>query len=625
MKHNGRELGTTLLILILFAIFGAGPIASVPTFFSGFSEADSFDTDSSDTEISGAEASEGGATGAETHERLIDELLAAMSETEMLGQIFLFGWFGSSPSEDILSWIREKKIGGVKVFGWNAADVEQLAESVATMQRAAAKTRLEIPLLVATDQEGGWVRHIKSQTSITPGNMAIGATGLPYDAYWSGYYIGTELKTLGINMNFAPTVDVYSNTDAHVIGPRAFSHDPEQTARLALAYFKGLEKAGVISTAKHFPGHGNAAEDSHGTLPEISATLSVLHERELVPYRHLIRKGLPAIMSGHLSFPSVIEKGLPASLSPFFMSELLRNRMGFEGIVITDDMRMHAVAARHRNTAQACFEAFMAGNDMIMVSRDSEVHRRVWDYFYGQLQSNEEFRSRLEESVRRILGVKMRYLRREDAVPLYPDAHNVEQKIPSKEAEEFFFDQACRSVSIIRNALLPIEKEQENILIAGQLTRFLRIGKRYYPNADIIDIPYHPFYEAAESTIERVKKRARNYETVIFCLANPNGAQVLDGLKDLPADVVVLSTLTPTYLSERPWVDTAIAVYGTGEESAVAGFAALRGMIEPEGAVPFPLYGSGKTAEGSGAEGIETGTDRREARRDSTEGRDAVP
>jgi beta-N-acetylhexosaminidase len=622
MKHNGRELRTTLLSLILFVIFGAGPVASVPTFFS---------------ESHGA---------GESRDELIDELIASMNETEMLGQIFLFGWFGSAPSDDILYWIREKKIGGVKVFGWNAGDVEQLADSIATMQRAASESRHEIPLLVATDQEGGWVRHIKSRTSITPGNMAIGATGLPYDAYWSGYYIGMELKTLGINMNFAPTVDVYTNTEAHVIGPRAFSHDPAQTARLAVAYYKGLEKAGVISTAKHFPGHGNTAEDSHGTLPEISTTLSELWDRELVPYRHLIRKELPAVMSGHLSFPSVIEEELPASLSPFFMTEILKKRMGFDGIVITDDMRMHAVAARQRNTARACFEAFMAGNDMIMVSRDSEVHRRVWNYFSDRLQSNPEFRARLEESVRRILRVKMRYLRREDAVPLYPDAENVKEKIPSEEAEEFFFDQACRSVSIIRNALLPLEKDRDNILIAGQLTRFLSIGKRYYPNADTLDIPYQPFYEAAEATVEDVRRRARNYDTVIFCLANPNGAQVLDALEDIPADVVVLSTLTPSYLSERPWVDTAIAVYGTGEESAVAGFACLRGMIEPRGEVPFPLYGEDRAVEGSGAaagdhigegsgdafegeadEGAESGQrgDSREARRETTGMRDAVP
>ena len=340
-------------------------------------------------------------------------------------------------------------------------------------------------------------------------------------------------------------------------------------------------------------------------------------------------------MSGHLSFPSVIKKGVPASLSHFFITEVLKRRMGFEGIVITDDMRMHAVAARQRSTAQACFEAFMAGNDMIMVSRDSEVHRQVWNFFYDRLQGNEEFRSRLEESVRRIIRVKMRYLRREDAVPLYPDAEEVKEKIPSKEAEEFFFDQACRSVSIIRNAMIPIEKERENILIVGQLTRFLDIGTRYYPNADILDIPYQPFYEAAASTVGRVMRSAQNYDTVIFCLANPNGAQVLDGLQGISADVVVLSTLTPSYLSERPWVDTAIAVYGTGEESAVAGFACLRGMIKPRGEVPFPLYGEGHTAERGDTEGSEAGTkqspdegrkrDRREARRQTTGMRDAVP
>ncbi|MFW5712804.1 MAG: glycoside hydrolase family 3 N-terminal domain-containing protein, partial [Spirochaetota bacterium] len=159
-----------------------------------------------------------------------ERLVAAMSDTELLGQVFLLGYFGQTPSPQILDWIRDKHIGGVKIFGWNAENLQELGRSIGIMQSAATESGLRIPLFIATDQEGGWVRHIKGDTSITPGNLAIGATSLPYDAYYTGLYIGKELRSLGINMNFAPTVDIYSKENAHVIGPRAFAEDPLTTA-----------------------------------------------------------------------------------------------------------------------------------------------------------------------------------------------------------------------------------------------------------------------------------------------------------------------------------------------------------------------------------------------------------
>lgn len=614
MNRKRLHVATLLFLLILFVIFGAELIASVPTFFSSspplseslpetedYPETDPLPVTAFSPESQpppGAENSS--ASGAEIHsaapaELDIGSLLESMNDTELLGQIFLLGYYGSTPSSDILHWIGEKKIGGVKIFGWNAEDIEKLSHSISTMQRRAAETRLSIPLFVATDQEGGWVRHVKSETSITPGNMAIGATGLPYDAYWSGYYIGRELKTVGININFAPTVDIYSNTKAHVIGPRSFSQNPLETARLAVAYYSGMDASGIVSTAKHFPGHGNAAEDSHGTLPVIETTFSVMWERELLPYRLLIREELPAVMSGHLSFPQIIDEGLPASLSPYFLREVLRDKLGFSGITITDDMRMHAVIGKDYNTPEACLRAFKAGNDMIMLSRDTEMYRRVWDLFYRELRTDESFRSILRDSVRRILRIKRDYLLQENAAPLFPDSASVKEKVPSERADNFFFDQACRSVSIIREGRIPIESVEKpedsgNILIVGQLRTFLRTGKRYYPRADTMHFPYTPFYDAASSTVAAVRRRAAEYDIVIFLLANPNSGEVLDGLSQLEGEVVVLSTLTPVYLTEREWVETAVAVYGTGEDSALAGFATLSGMIRPEGRVPFRLY-----------------------------------
>jgi beta-N-acetylhexosaminidase len=519
-------------------------------------------------------------------EQLAERLIGEMTDTELLGQVLLLGYFGTRPSGDILRWIRDKKIGGIKIFGWNAHSLPELADSIGQMQKAAAENRLQIPLFVATDQEGGWVRHVKGDTSITPGNLAIGATGLPYDAYHTGNYIGRELHSLGINMNFAPTVDVYTNPQAHVIGPRAFSDDPMETSRLAVAYYRGMRKAGIICTAKHYPGHGNATEDSHGTLPVIHTSLKTMWERELLPYRFLSTRDLPAVMSGHLAFPEVLGDETPASLSSFFLKEVLRERIGFDGIVITDDMRMHSVIHNGMNTVDACLAALQNGNDMLMVSRDTEMYRRIWDRLYRELQENPEFRRTVTASVRRILRLKFEYLKGENAVPLYPDPGTARSKVPSPEGREFFFNQAFRSVTILREEELPFRHESGSLLVAGQLRRFLSTAGAYYPEADTYYFPYSPFYEAEERYIRELRRKAEEYDTVIFCLANPNSAQVLRELRGSSARIIVISVLTPVYLQHMPWVKTAVAVYGTGDESYAAGFAALRGLIEGCGSLP---------------------------------------
>ena len=274
---------------------------------------------------------------------LASRIADAMTDDELLGQVFFLGYQGVGPSAEIQHWIKDHSIGGVKLFPRNVSDLTSLARDVALMQRLAERGRFHVPLFVATDQEGGWVRQIKDETSISPGNLALGAVGAPEDSFLTGYYLGRELAALGINMDFAPTADVYSNPEASVIGPRSFGSDPSETGLLSAAYARGMQKAGVITTAKHFPGHGSADKDSHGRLPRIDVTLSQLLDRDLVPYRILIAEGIPAVMTGHLAFPRILGNLTPASLSPFFLQSVLRDRLGFKGMIITDDMEMDGV------------------------------------------------------------------------------------------------------------------------------------------------------------------------------------------------------------------------------------------------------------------------------------------
>ncbi len=532
--------------------------------------------------------------GNEPPETLARALLEQMSDEEVVAQVFMVGWPGTAPSPELLRWIERRNIGGVKVFGWNTANLLELAETIGTLQRAATATPLGIPLFTATDQEGGWVRHVKGDTSITPGNMAIGATGLPHDAFYTGYFIGREMRALGINMNFAPTVDVYVNPEAHVIGPRAFSDDPVESGILGTAYFKGLREAGVIATAKHFPGHGDAAGDSHGTLPVIEDSFETVWNRDLVPYRFMVREGLPAILSGHLSFPTITGNGRPASLSPYFKKDVLRGRLNFEGIVVTDDLYMGGAleyGVEHgMSFAEICVEALRAGNDMILLSRTPTVNDEIWQRVYREYQSNSDFRRQIRTSVLRILRTKMDYLKGPNAVPLEPNPAEVRTLIPDSEGSGFFRDQATRSVTVVRDAALPLRlDETDRVLLVGKDIDFIRVGREEVPWADVMSIDEGTFYSPASEEVAEFRLRAGEYDHIVFCLSDPATREILAEVENLAARVTVISILTPVYLQELPWVRAAVAIYGWSADSYHAGFAALRGEIRAEGTLPISI------------------------------------
>ncbi len=518
---------------------------------------------------------------------LLEEIISLMDDTDLLGQVMLLGYYGLDPSDEILEWINKKRIGGVKIFGWNVSNLVRLGRSISLMQEQAARNPLGIPLFIATDQEGGWVRHVKGKTSITPGNMSIGATGMPEDAYQTGVYIGRELKTIGININFAPTVDISTNPDEDVIGPRSFSSNPINTATLATSFFQGQDSTGVISTAKHFPGHGAAVGDSHGMLPIVKADFNTLWERELMPYRFLIKRGIPAIMSGHLSFPEITGSNISASKSRYFLTDMLREQLGFEGIIITDDMVMTGALIGSKNIEEACYSALNAGNDIIMISRNTSTYQQVWDYLYRKLQEEDSFRTTITASVMRILKTKLKYLTGDNAVSLYPDTDRIIKDIPAPTGEKFFLDQAFRSVSILRNDKLPVKIENsETVLLAAPYRVFLTEGKKRIERASVYYFPFVPDKESEKKFLADFKLEAENFDRVIFCLANKFSLKMLKTLKDLDIKVTVISTLTPVYLLEETWINSAVAVYGTGYESFMAGFSAILGDYIPTGIVP---------------------------------------
>ena len=527
-------------------------------------------------------------------EELAAALEQAMSDEQALAQTFMLGWVGAEPSPLIMDWIKRRNIGGVKIFGWNTDDTQRLARTVGTLQEASLAGPYNIPLLMATDQEGGWIRHVKGSTSETPGNMAIGASGYPRDAYLAGYYIGKELAVLGINMNFAPTVDLFTNRDSVLIGPRAFGSDPVKAGILGAAFVKGQLAAGVIPTAKHFPGHGDTDLDSHGILPRIDISFDTLWERELVPYRMLSNEGIPAIMSGHLAFPNTGAASAPASLSSWFLKDVLRDKIGFRGVVITDDLMMNGATMWAGGISRAARQALLAGNDIIMMSQTPSLFDSVWTSLAASMKDDEEFRRCVRVAARRVLEMKLRYMRGEGAAPYIPDPLRVEAELPDPDGSAFFLNLAARSVTIVKNQELPDAQQADQnaaytlplkpenagqVLLTGQFADFFRAGRAAFPNAVSL------WYSSGAAT--ELLQYARNADTVIFCLSDASGIRLLRGLEPLRKRVIVLSVLSPVYIESVPWINAAVAVYSYAPESFAAGFSAITGRIDARGRLPY--------------------------------------
>ena len=521
-------------------------------------------------------------------EVLAQSLVNAMSNQEALGQTLMFGYPGQAPDPLILKRIQEQGLGGVKIFGWNATDLEILAETVGRYQRESASTRFGIPLLVATDQEGGWVRHVKGESSITPGNMAIGADGLPYDAWKTGEIIGKELAAVGVNMNFAPTVDVFVDPRADVIGPRAFMADPGQTGILGLSFAKGHEVSGVIGTAKHFPGHGDTSEDSHGTLPTVNAPLSLLRERDLIPYRTLIAGGIPAIMVGHLAFPEITGNRVPATLSPVLLETLLRDELGFEGVAITDDLFMTGARSDGSPLDEVCYRAMAAGADLLLVSQGPNDHQAINSTLLERMKDDEAFNARVRQAATRVVTMKARYIKGKNAVPLEPETE--EMAIPANDAPSFFLEQAARSITAVKSKRLPLPPEEAGkVLLAGFYPEFFTAGLERYEEAKTWKLTYQSDVASYQQRGRELLRAAQNYDSVIVLLPDEDMAILLEELEPIAQKVIVLSVLSPAHLDALGWVQTSLAAYGTGEESFKAAFAALAGDFTPQGTLPIPL------------------------------------
>lgn len=389
-----------------------------------------------------------------------DMMISKMSLEEKIGQM-LMPSLQNRAGENVSDY----HLGGVILFKENFDNPSQTKKMIQSLQEQA-----EIPLMVAVDQEGGLVTRIPFIPR-TPGNMALGATGNPQLAEEIGFAIGNELMHLGINVNFAPVLDINSNPDNPIIGVRSFGDQPNLVATFGVAYLKGLNRAGIISVGKHFPGHGDVDTDSHLVLPTSGKTLKQIKDFELIPFIAVIQSNIPAIMTAHIEFPNIEPKtmmskkdglpiGLPATFSSKLLTDLLRDELGFQGVLFSDAMSMNAVS-QHFDPVESAIMAIEAGVDVVLMPESIEnVYNGLLEAAYsGRLKEE-----RIDDSVRRILLLKKEYLfgrsESEEA-----DARTIE----TMDTQEIEQKVANASITVLQNdGILPIKiKNEEKLVIIG--------------------------------------------------------------------------------------------------------------------------------------------------------------
>ncbi len=337
----------------------------------------------------------------------VESLLAEMSLEQKIGQMIMTGVPGQTMTGEIATLIRDYQFGAVVFFGENTRDAEQTLRFTQALQQTAITSNSGIPLLIAVDHEGGEIFRFQQGLTHFPNPMALGAAHSLELTRNVAAANALELKAVGVNVSLAPVLDVNDQPLNPVIGLRAFAGYPDLAAETGAAYIQGLQSNGVIATAKHFPGHGSTTVDSHVALPFVDKTEAELEKNELVPFRAAVNTDVAIIMVGHIALPRIDPSRTPASLSPTIIQGLLRQKLGFQGVAMTDSMSMGAVAGDY-TVSQAAVLAVQAGCDLLAyTSPEAAITAR--NILLVAARNGSISLQRVDEAARRVLLLKKRF------------------------------------------------------------------------------------------------------------------------------------------------------------------------------------------------------------------------
>ncbi len=527
-----------------------------------------------------------------------------MSLDEKIGQLFVVYAYGrdahgphpdnraefgvDTPAEIVHTY----HPGGLVHFSWTDSlhAPRQIAELSNGTQRAALGSGAGIPLLACLDQEQGDITRIGPPAAQFPGNMALGAARSADDAADAAEVTAAELRAMGFNLNLAPSGDVNVNPANPVIGLRSFSSDPELVAQLTAAQVRGFHRAGIADSVKHFPGHGDTDVDSHTGLPVIDHERQQWEELDAPPFRRAIDAGSDSVMSGHLLVPKLDDSGEPATLSPAVLSGMLREELGFGGVVATDSLKMDGVRQEHPD-AEIPVLALQAGADVLLMPIDL---RLAIDAVRTAVHDGRLSEQRIDRSVRRVLDLKRRRGVLSDP---FTDPDHAERFVGAAQHVRTAQEITDRTTTLLRNedAVLPLDPAAGSVLVTGageSATRALadRISSRG-PRTSAQDTGSNPDRRSVDTAV----RAAREHETTVVLTSgaweddNSGQRDLLAALSGVPRPVIAAAVGDPYDAGHGEQLPAWLATYSDKDVAMEALARVLFGERPPRGRLPVAV------------------------------------
>ncbi len=519
--------------------------------------------------------------------------LISMSVEQKVGQLFIPGFRVNDPADQelITQLIAKYHVGGVLLFHTDLLPGKRhtSAEQAQLIQKLQQQS--ELPLFIAQDLEWGLLQRLRSAVRF-PYNMTLGAIANKQLIYELGKEIGRQCKLMGVHINFAPVVDVNNNPSNPVINDRSFGQDKHEVAERAILFAQGLQDAGVIGCAKHFPGHGDTDVDSHLDLPVINHTRDRFNELELYPFRQMIAAGIPMIMMAHLHIPALDDTpNLPASLSKKVVTDLLQDELGFTGLIVTDGLRMHGVE-KHFDSATSAIMAVQAGNDLLIDSRDpiAAIEAVVSAVHDGTITIE-----RLDKSVLKILRAKQ-------SVGLEAYRQSV---LPT--LEQFHTDYAYQLKGQLYQEAITLVRDDGDLLplsVAPTCAAvFVEDEKSFLhkraDNSLITTFSLQP--DAQEQEMENVLTRLQSYSTVLVGVfgmnkythknfgVSPATVALCNQLQEQGKNVIVTLFGSPYAVNLFDEVGTVLVAYEDDVDAQFGAARVLAGVMQASGTLPISV------------------------------------
>jgi beta-N-acetylhexosaminidase len=539
----------------------------------------------------------------------VETTLASMTLEEKVGQLFMTHAYGDTADTQVPAYVKanqelygvdnaeqlmdEYQVGGIIYFAWtdSVKNPQQIARLSNGVQDAALDQRVPVPSLVGIDQEGGIVARIGPPATQLPGNMALGAGRSTRDAQDAAAINGDELAAMGINWNFAPVADVNVNPANPVIGVRSFGEKPGMAADMVAAQTRGYLSAGVAGAAKHFPGHGDTATDSHTGLPVVDHTREEWEQLDRPPFEAAIAAGVPAIMTAHISVPALDPSGDPATLSEPIMTGILREELGYDGVVITDALDMAGASATYGNDRVPVM-ALKAGVDMLLMPPEFEVaHSAVLE----AVETGELTEERIDTSVRRILTLKQTLGLTEDP---HVDPAQVATSVGTPEHLATVQQITDGTTTLVKNhrETLPLDPtEGDDALVTGwgvSTTATIASGLEEGGfDTDVAETGTNP----SDEQIAEVVKLAKRQDVVVVVtnratLASQSGqARLVNRIERTGTPVVAAAVRDAYDVSEFKKVDGYVATYSYTPAALDSLTRVLLGELDPSGRLPVTV------------------------------------